>query len=111
MLLQGFGSGSFQAQVDNNTFGGNYGTQNTTNNSATLGSDLLAIYTGSGKMGVELSGNTTANVFTTPPPFNYDLQNQGAGTFHLLNNQGTTGGTGSVGTSTGTAPTAGPVPF
>ena len=80
-------------------------------NNGTQGQDLLAIYTGSGKMGVELSGNTTTNPFASPPPFNYDLQNQNGGTFHLLNNQGTTGGTGSVGSSSGTPPTPGPVPY
>ena len=110
MLLQGSGSGSFFAFVQNNRFGNNFGTQNA-NNNGTRGSDLLAVYTGSGKMGVELEGNTTTNVFTVPPPFNYDLQNQNGGVFHLDNNQGTTGGNGSEGTSSGAPPVPGPAPF
>ena len=108
--MEGSGSGGFFAFVQNNRFGPDFGTQNA-NNNGTPGTDLLAVYTGSGKMGVELEGNTTTNPFSSPPPFNYDLQNQNGGAFHLENNQGTTGGNGSEGTSSGTAPTPGPVPF
>jgi hypothetical protein len=104
MLLEGFGNGSFMASVDGNAFGNNHGTQGS-NNNGSIGTDLLATYTGTGHMVVELGGNTTANVFSQTPPFNYDLQIYGSGIFHLQNNQAATGGNGSVGTSSGSAPT------
>ena len=112
MLLEGFDNGSIFAFVDNNRFGNNFGTINADSN-GTPATDLLALYVGSGKMGVELSGDTTITPLNSPPPFNYEFLNLNSGVFHLANNQSTTGGNGSAtpADGVGTDPTAGPVPF